>query len=378
MRPDQSASVAKLGAMASSKLPPGVVKTDAQTYRATVRHGRHGTRETRTFATAAEATAWKAGREMAKGRGRGRQSAAHDRAAARLTVADAWHRWRAAPGLEQSTLAAYDSYWANHVEPMLGRVKLVDLTPLLLDSWLTHIETTAGLSPATEHRVVNMLSTVLKRAKRDRLIDDNPTRAMRARRKAPQHDARVLTPAELDQLLSAGDERFRAFWLTLALTGARWGEAAAVPVRNVDLDAGTLVLYPTMNRDGSIKAYPKGRKPRTVALADPLIPLLKPLVDGRRFDELVFTTVTGRPLGYHTMMSRVWRPMVAAAGLPDPQPTPHDLRHSAATWLGAQGFTARQIADLLGHGSVRTTERYVHATSETVIRHRDAFSRLGF
>ena len=38
----------------------------------------------------------------------------------------------------------------------------------------------------------------------------------------------------------------------------------------------------------------------------------------------------------------------------------HDLRHTVATWLTESGIPLKSIGDLLGHSSIRTTEKYSH------------------
>jgi integrase len=55
----------------------------------------------------------------------------------------------------------------------------------------------------------------------------------------------------------------------------------------------------------------------------------------------------------------VWRPSCEAAGLPG-LPRFHDLRHSHASWLLAGGADLQVVRQRLGHGSLRTTERYLN------------------
>lgn len=58
--------------------------------------------------------------------------------------------------------------------------------------------------------------------------------------------------------------------------------------------------------------------------------------------------------------SAVWAKAVAQADLGF-HITPHGLRHAHASWLLAGGADLQVVKERLGHGSIRTTERYLHA-----------------
>jgi integrase len=51
----------------------------------------------------------------------------------------------------------------------------------------------------------------------------------------------------------------------------------------------------------------------------------------------------------------------------------HDLRHTAATRLADAGVNVVVIAEILGHGDIRTTKRYSHALDESK---REAVEKL--
>jgi site-specific recombinase XerD len=79
---------------------------------------------------------------------------------------------------------------------------------------------------------------------------------------------------------------------------------------------------------------------------------------GKRCTGLVFHTDRGRPLSRHVWPRQVLAEAVAAAEVR--RGTVHDLRHTYASHLVLAGVPLRMVQELLGHASIRTTERYSH------------------
>jgi site-specific recombinase XerD len=70
----------------------------------------------------------------------------------------------------------------------------------------------------------------------------------------------------------------------------------------------------------------------------------------------------------------VWLPALKKAGL-DFHVRVHDLRHAHASWLLAGGADLQVVKERLGHGSIKTTERYLHTLPDADDAALAAFER---
>ena len=71
----------------------------------------------------------------------------------------------------------------------------------------------------------------------------------------------------------------------------------------------------------------------------------------------------------------VWQPAMSRAGITF-RVRAHDLRHAHASWLIAGGADLQMVKDRLGHGSISTTEKYLHTLPEADDDALDAFTRV--
>ena len=71
----------------------------------------------------------------------------------------------------------------------------------------------------------------------------------------------------------------------------------------------------------------------------------------------------------------IWKPAVKKAGLMIPVRI-HDLRHAHASWLLAGGADLQVVKQRLGHGSLRTTEKYLHTLPDADETALEALSRM--
>src|SRR5215467_11681472 len=72
---------------------------------------------------------------------------------------------------------------------------------------------------------------------------------------------------------------------------------------------------------------------------------------------------------------KVWKPALQRARITF-SARPHDMRHAHASWLLAGGADLQMVKDRLGHGSISTTEKYLHTLPEAGDLALDAFSKI--
>ena len=73
-------------------------------------------------------------------------------------------------------------------------------------------------------------------------------------------------------------------------------------------------------------------------------------------DDWLFAGPHCGPLTAHNWRERVWHPAVKRAGLADPHPTPHALRHTAvALWIAAGVVEPQKLSSYAGHSSAQVT-----------------------
>ncbi|MBA3361755.1 MAG: site-specific integrase [Acidimicrobiia bacterium] len=279
-------------------------------------------------------------------------------------VADAWLKSRRA--VATSTAARDESYFRNLILPYLGDYELRHIGVEVLDDWVHDLDEVEGKSPATVRKAFQLAAAVLDRAVVLRKLPANPARVGAAISLPAMSDAemRFLTADEVHELADATEPRYRALVLTAAFTGLRWGEAAGLRAKRLDLSAARLTVAEVLSEvrgELSFKAPKTAASRRTLALPSLLVEELRshlaewPAVGGG----LVFTGPTGTPLRRTNFRRRVWEPAVEAAELGPLRF--HDLRHTHASMLIAQGEHPKTIQMRLGHASISTTlDTYGH------------------
>ena len=179
----------------------------------------------------------------------------------------------------------------------------------------------------------------------------------------PRRLPRVLSRDEVRRLLGAlKDPRYATFYTLIYDTGVRFAEALQLRAGDVDRARGV------------IHVRGKGARDRQVKLGDALYGLLRTYWKETRMtcphaaalskDSLLFVCSRGTPLDRAAARKAL---VLAAqeAGITK-QVTPHLLRHSFATHQLEAGTDLRLVQTLMGHGSLRSTQVYLHVSTALI------------
>jgi integrase len=303
------------------------------------------------------------------------------------TVGAFLDRWLAdtLPGtVALSTLESYRDNVRLHIRPVLGRLRLTRLAPADVQGLLTR-KLDEGLSPRTVLYLRAILRRALGQAERWGLVARNVA-ALVDPPKVPECQQVPYTLEEARRLLNAArGDRLEALYTVAVSIGLRKGEASALRWDDVDLDSATLRVTRTYQRGtgGARFVEPKTpRSRRTVELPSVCVDALRShkvrqaterLAAGPRWQDhgLVFASKIGTPIEPRNL-TRHYDALTRHAGLG--RRRFHDLRHTAATLLLAQGTEMRVVMDTLGHSAIGTTANlYAHVVPALK---RDAASRM--
>ncbi|MEH3135924.1 MAG: site-specific integrase [Mycolicibacterium neoaurum] len=281
-----------------------------------------------------------------------------------LTVAD-WVRTHidALTGVEQYTLDKYEEYLRSDIAARpIGSIPLAKLCEADIAAWVTALGSGGGTGrrarpngPKTIANKHGFLSAALNTAVKAGHIPSNPAagRRLPKRKAGDDHEMRMLTVAEYATLRDATAVSWRPMLEFMVASGMRWGEVAALQPVHVDLDQGTVRVRQAWKyapSTGYALGPPKTRRSRrTINLPSDVLDALD------TSGEWVFTNQRdGGPVRYPAFRRYVWGPAVVAAGL-DPAPTPHDLRHTCASWMLAAGQPITTVSRHLGHENIQVT-----------------------
>jgi integrase len=292
----------------------------------------------------------------------------------RMSLSDfltSWLEDSVKPSVRVTTYENYKTLVNTHIMPSLGQVQLQKLSPQQIQQFLNY-KLESGLSTRTVQYLLVLLRRSLGLAVKWALVQRNVALLV----DPPRVKSKVIqpfTPAQARQFLEAlrGD-KFEALYTVALALGLRRGEALGLRWDDIDWEKGTLTIRASLQRaEGKLQLLEvkTDRSRRVVKLPKLALLALKShrtrqledrLLAGARWKEhgLVFPTGIGTPYDPRRL-NEDFEKALKRAGLP--RIRFHDLRHSAATLLLAQGVPVKTISELLGHSTTRMTlDVYAH------------------
>jgi len=256
-----------------------------------------------------------------------------------ITVAEAAGRWlrsyvelqRAGQGRRLAEQRVRD-----YLSPALGSMPLADLRRDDVRAYRLHLERDTNLSVVSVSHLLSDLRCLLYWCTDSSLLQETPF----PRRVMPQPQERApdrLTDQDVD-LLTHMREPYGWIARLGFGTGMRWGEL--VRAKHADLQNGCVVISHTKGRRVRWVPLPPELREEYAHRPDPVTPIRAP--------------------GYYARRSR------HETGIP--RFHAHQMRHTfACRWLESGGSLAA-LQELLGHRSIKTTQRYGRLNSDMVRR----------
>jgi integrase len=292
---------------------------------------------------------------------------------------DRWLEESVKPSVRPLTFQQYHQHVRLYLTPSIGRHRLAKLAPQHVQTFVNEM-LKSGRSPRTAQLSLVILRRALAQAVKWNLAGRNVAKLVDTP-KVPRHEIAPLNPAQARAFLNAAKgERLEALYTVALSLGLREGEALGLRWVDIDFEAHQIAIRQSLQRVGGKRfgapsklefVEPKtDRSRRTLRMPDALARALRAhrarqlqerLAAGADWTDngLMFTTTIGTPFEPRSAVTDFKRILVKAK-LPESIRF-HDLRHSAASLLLAQGIQLRAIMELLGHSTIAlTANTYSH------------------
>ena len=227
----------------------------------------------------------------------------------------------------------------------LHQIKLGDI-----QTFADHLEQ-SGLATASRHRKLAAVKSLFAFAHRLGYLQFDASRPIRLPSVRDALSERILTEMEVQRMLVLERQpRNHAILYLLYAAGLRASELVGLRWRDVAARNGG---------EGQVNVFGKGEKTRVILIPASVWSLVESLALKAGESEPVFRSRKGG----HLHISQLWRIVRAAAkraGI-DKAISPHWVRHAHASHALDHGAPIHLVQATLGHSSVATTGKYLHA-----------------
>ena len=289
---------------------------------------------------------------------RGRRTASDARPFAQ--VADDYYEQSVCVRLKGTTIRTHEQMLRVHLKPYFGTTDIRSIGKAEADTYLGSKRRSAGrgrpLSKKTINNHLSVLSSIFAFAQDRGWVTDNPAKSKRLN--VEQTGYNWVNAEESSRFLQAihdGDPAYYTVFVAALRTGMRQGELIALRWQDLLLDATQPYIEVRRSQSQGILTSTKGNRVRRVPIHRDLLRLLRE--QRGEPSALVFTSPSGEPLTGNMLKNPMRRAKLAIGR---PELRFHDLRHSFASQLTAEGVALQVVQGLLGHHEISTTAKYSH------------------
>jgi len=252
--------------------------------------------------------------------------------------------------VRDSTYTGYDLAFRIHLNPKFGKVRLHELTSEEVERW--HRQYKEGGRYAANSAVHTLSQALTWAQERRGWITKNPLKDFQYF--TAQKRQHVLTATQIKDLIAAMDSHTPRRWAgpylvkMLLFTGLRLREWALADWSQYDDAMGTLTLPEARTKTGA----------RTVQLGDEARIILRQIKSHPQAHKVwIFPNSMKNSDGPMAFPHSYWTALRDRAGLP--RLRIHDLRHTFASYALKAGANIKEVQQMLGHSSIKSTDRYV-------------------
>ncbi len=256
----------------------------------------------------------------------------------------------------QSRKKSYENtekYQLKELMREFGEKKLADLTPTVIEKFLTKLMEREGRTPATCNRYRSLLSRVFHKAIDWEFFEDRNPITKVSKMREPSGRERVLRGNERECLLAAAEEPLKSFILAALCTGCRKDELLQLQWAEVDLDSDIIKILGENAKTGKSREIPIHPELKEILINLP----------SRFQGQFVFINPNTlkplrQPKGGSIYIRRAWKQATERAGIKDLQF--HDLRHDFCTNAMRSGIHPKIVQEWMGHSKSIMTDRYTN------------------